>query len=715
MEHLLIETTPEKMYEHIKAVTNEFKRTGKKATILGPSAAGKSLISDAYANELAEELLKIREGTGLASLIPTHMHPTDIVPEDKVLIVIKFKNNIIDMDEHKDFFVDSLCNSGSSILKKSNTTVMNPDEMKQEFKNCLSTYFFNSIQKNDNTSFYHMVTLIKDKNTRDRIIKNLIDAFAEIPAHELIEVVRQSNTSAPKGAEDTHLRQTVTEKLDSDWKKYSLVFWANCKELVDEIKKSALENTIYDEKAGCHYIWLSKNTPNEQKQMFLSSQDKSIEFLFEKMDIYYRISNEMIEYINRNPYTKAMLTDRFGNIFFTIVDTRGLFHLNGTIEQAVRESKDYIYNGNSDLIIFCIGAVEDPLHKKALMVLKELKASIKRDVDMLVVMPHTDELALRVKGTSKPASRFKRSSDNTTADDNTVIEKIKQFKGNIKTSLEQIRVDGKRHIKVRDVIMYGLYGHESVNSIIEEFDPQKAFQSILNELSLAAWNSSQKIHVKLNKEVDDIKFDWNDKTIDQKITTSILNSPLFKTSVYIPVITNIQNNKDKIAHGNSARSTVDNSQWGYGHNGAIDMDWFVNVESINIQFPQMLWAITTNVITKDILDEIKITYGGFVSDEDEKLFEKLLNSVFSQSGNGSILHAGRKLAAKLFYYNHIKPLKDQGFFCYSYLLRDSLNSCFFSYIKWNTGNVNEIVVAYKEVVKEACDIIKDKYMVFNGI
>ena len=615
-------------------------------------------------------------------------------------------------DNYRNFFAHSILFAGNSVLKKTNTNILTADELKCEFRKSLKNYYLNAIEKKDNTSFVYMLSFLLETE-KEKAINNIVEILSEIPVNELIEIIRDIMSTAKKGTEEAQIIHSIMLKLDEDWKQYSNEFWKFCECITEKIKENTFNNAEYDKDNDYLYVWLTNDSPIEKRQMFLNSESKSVEFLFEKMDIYYRISDDMVNYIENCYYAKEMLTTRYGAIFFTISDSRGLFHKSDSVESAVKEAKDYIYNNNSDLVLFCLSSKEEALSKKALMVLKELKASIKRNVEMIIIMPKVDELVLQLNNKAKTKTRFSKTKEDETLNSSEMINKIKERKEYVKKSVDTINIDSKRCINIREVLMYGMYTDSCPTEIIDYFNPIEVFKKIIYNLSQVAYNSSAKIHVIVEDTADDISFEWNSNIIDQMISDSILNNSVFKSSIYIPVIQNIFAYKDKIGHANSAKATVNRSKNGYGHDGTIDMTWFKNVESINVQFPTKLWAIATKLINKDILKNLEIIHGSFKSDKDKELFEEMLNSSFSQAGNSNIMHAGRRLAAILFYHNYIEPLERKGFFSYAYLLQNALRNCFSAYVLWNIGNVDEIVVAYKKVVKEACEIIKDKYIVFD--
>lgn len=700
------------IYKKIKSSTNNFTFTGHSVSVIGPTGVGKTVISDAFAEPDVSEILSDREGDGLASLVPTHTHPTDIIPHGHILITAKLKQDVMSNDNYRDFFAHSIFFAGNSVLKKTNTSILTENDVKCEFSKSLKNYYLNAIEKKDNTSFAYMLSFLLETE-REKAISNIVEILSEIPVNELIEIIRDVMGTAKKGTEEAQIVHSIMMKLDKDWEEYSKRFWKYCGDITNEIKKNTFDNAEYDKDNDYLFVWLTNDSPIEKRQMFLNSESKSVEFLFEKMDIYYKISDEMIEYIEDSHYAREMLKTRYGSIFFTISDSRGLFHKSDSVESAVKEAKEYIYNNNSDLVLFCISSKEEALSKKALMVLKELKASIKRNVEMIIIMPKVDELVLQLNNKVKTKTRFSKAKEEETLNSSDIINKIEERKEYVRKSVDTINLDSKRCINIREVFTYGMYTDGCPDEIIDYFNPMKVFEKIIYHLSQVSYNGSAKIHVIVEDTADDISFEWNSNMIDKMISNSILNSAIFKSSIYIPVIQNISAYKDKIGHANSAKATVNRSKNGYGHDGTIDMTWFKNVESINVQFPTKLWTIATNLINNEILKNLEITHGSFKSDKDKELFENVLNSTFSPAGNSSIMHTGRRLAARLFYINYIAPLERKGFFSYAYLLQSALRNCFSSYTSWNTGNVDEIVEAYKDVVKEVCEIIKDKYIVFD--
>lgn len=698
------------IFENMKKTTGCFTLSGCSASIIGPTGVGKTVLSNAYSEENVTEMLADREGDGLASLVPTYLHPTDIIPSGYILIVARLKKDVINTDKNREFFAKSIYAAGLTILKESNVRFLSLDEMKNIFQMKLKDYYMNEISKKDNTSFGHMLSFLSS-DEREQMIDKFVNVLAKLPLTELIEIVRKP-VKTKKSSDEIEAIQMIKTSLDENWNDDIKEFWSSCTEVAEIIRNKAFKCADYDD-SGLIYLWLKTDDPLELRNMFLNSEERSVEFLFEKMDIYYRISDEMITFINEDSYAKNMLKTRFGSIFFTINDTQGLFHESDSIEKAVSDSRDHIYKNNSELVLFCVGAKDDALSKKAFMVLKELKSCIRRDVDFLVVMPRIDELVAQLNNKSQTKNRFSKTKSIEGLSSEQIIGKIEDKIKYLRSSLNEMTTDGKRSINIVDVIAYGMYSDGCPDDVIDYFNPIEAFENVIRNLSKVSYDGSDKVHVSLDNNVDDVLFNWNGNEIDNKIRKIILESKTFKNSVYIPVISNIKDNMDKTGHGNSCRAVVNKSEDGLPHNGTIDMSWFVNVESIDIQFPAQLWSLATNTILKEVLHEVDIVHGVFSTEEDKKLFYEKLESAFTSRGNYHIMHTGRRISAKLFYYNHIVPYKKKGFFSYSVLLKKSLRDTFESFSYWSTGDVSEIVKAYKDVVIEVSEIIKDKYVIFD--
>lgn len=700
------------IFEKIKQETCNFVATGATMLLLGPTGVGKSVMSNAYAqDEENEEVLIRREGDGLSSLIPTDMHPTDLVPSGYILQVMKFKKVIISDDKHRNSVTNVLFTAGMSLSKDLNTDVLSIEELKEKLIVEIKACYSNELRKKDNTSLAYMISFAGKENELE-IVNNIAKILGEIPANELIATIKSGASRVKKSQEKAEALMCIAKELDSNWVSCSQKFWAYLNELIESVRQKVYQYATYDSDSDSLFIWLSKYSKSEVKDMFLNSKEKSFEFLFEKMDIYYRISDYMLDFINNNDYIKEALKNRYGSVLFTASDSKGLFHENDNEESAVKDAKDMIYKSNSDLVLFFISAEDEALSKKSLRVLAALKSEIKRNIEFLVLMPKVDKLATQIINKNKIRGRFSRNLTGQTLSSEEIITEINNRKEQIGTYLDGFKNTGKRSINIREIMSYGIYSYSCPEDIISVFDPIKTFENILTNLATVFVANANKIRVELNNDVNDLTFQWVSPNIKNLIKNLIINDPTFKASVCTLVLNNISANKDRNGHGNCVNAVIANSRNGDGHNGQIDESWFVNVESIDIQFPVTLRNIATSIINRNILQNISISNARFVAKEDEDTFRNMIDSVFSPSGNNYIMHGGRKISAKLFYENHIMPELQKGFFYHGALLKRILQDCYSSYSLWNINNVDEIVDAYIKVVQEACEVIRDKYMVY---
>lgn len=701
------------VFEKIRLETNNFTSTGATMLLIGPTGVGKSLISHAFAeDEVVEELLIRREGDGLSSLIPTDMHPTDFMPSGYILQVMKFKEVIINDEKHRNSVTSVLYTAGMNLSKELNTTILTMEELKKKLILEISACYSNELRKKDNTSLAYMISF-SGKEKEQEIVDNISNILGQIPANELVETIRGAASGVKKNQEKAEAMMAIAKELDNNWLSYSQNFWSYLNELIENVRQKAYQYATYDSDSDSLFIWLSKYSTEEVKDIFLNSKEKSFEFLFEKMDIYYRISDDMFHFINNNYYAKVALKNRYGSILYTASDSKGLFHENDSEESAVKEAKDMIYKSNSDLVLFFISSEDDALSKKSLRVLATLKSDIKRNVEFLVVMPKVDKLAAQINNKSNSKGRFLKNLVGQALSSQEIITEINNRKKQVEIYIDGVKNTGKRSINIREIISYGIYSDSCPEDVISVFDPVQSFEKILTNLATVFITNASKIHVELSPDVNDLTFDWGDSNIRNIIRDLIINNPTFKSSVCTPTLNNIWVNKDKNGHGNCVNAVIENSKNGEGHNGEIDENWFVNVESIDIQFPVTLRNIVSSIINKDILQNIDISNSKFVTKEDEKTFRNMISSVFSAAGNNYIMHGGRKISAKLFYENHIIPELQKGFFYHGALLKRILQDCYSSYSLWNINNVDEIVDAYIKVVEEAFKVIRDKYMVYD--
>lgn len=695
------------LFETIKLQTNNFEATGASAVLVGSTNSGKSFVSNSFAREeVIESILYRREGDGYSSLTDTYIHPTTLIKDNSLLMVMDFKQNTNRDDYYRKFILKCLYKNGDVIIKKINSNTIDNKELEQEFKKLISNQIKNEFMKGDNTSIAHVLLFCKNKNI-DEISLDIAEILTQIPIEQLLEIIRNAKSVAKKGKEEETVTASLSESIDNKWTKQANEFWQYINNLYEEAKNNALSNVSYDEDSNSLYVWIDENSSDNIKNLFLDSKKQSLEFLFDKMHLYYGISEEMQQYIN-TMYQGDALKNRYGEIFFTIKDLRGLFHVSDNEDSGIAEAKNYIYRSNCNLVLYFISAEREEHSTSSLRVLRTLKEEIKRDVEVMVILPKADKLVNQIANKTKSRSRFSVANIgiNSSMAKSSVEDRIKE----IQNEIDSVIISSKRSPIIREIVSYGLPSDSFTDEAIEEFNLLKVCKSILNNLAEITLEKARKIHVQLNKDVDDISFVVSNQ-FNNQIKNTILSNSVFKTSIYSPVMRNIYENKDKNGHGQSVKSVINNSQNGEGHKGDIDENWFVNVESIDIQFPVTLRGIVK--CAQSVFTNVNIKNGVFVSERDKEEFMRLLSLAFSPAGCYGIGNAGRLISRELFYEDHIVLELRKGFFSYGAFLRRVLNQCYNDYALWMVGNIDEIEKAYEKVLVKICNVIRDKYIVYD--
>lgn len=686
---------------------------GRGFPIVGPTGEGKSNLINGTAEDDVLDKLEHRIGNGMASQVTTNIHPTsaDCLPNGHMLIKGVFSQEAMNTDSNRRFIIDVAFSAGESTYKQYKSGKCSNEKLQETYQKEVATIAKNRIDGDSNKSFGHKIKLLTNeckKETATKITDSIIEAIGCIEAVQMIdllEVIHSQNKSSQKVRR--YSKQAIADKLDSEWRNVSDLYLKCCNDLFLELKNHVIgilhQSNRYEETEDCIYILMNTETPESQVKMFLNSSDKSFEFLFDRLDVYFRIYDELEKVCGLNA-----LRPTYGDLQFRIEDTMGLFHDEETIEEAVERVKDIIKASKSSVLVFMLSAQETANTQKALIVLKKIKESVSKDIHIIVMMPKVDEF-LATNGNSAQGIRRHIKKMDTES----LIKKVEERVKYIKDEYDKVEVTG-RAPKLEDVIPYGIYSNglssEIISLIEDKYNMTSALKTFLKVFNDISEKDAEKISIDLDEHVVDIGFKWRNKKKVQDLIKIAICSKIQKGAMD-EIKTNVITEKEKTGNGNSCAAAIRRAKYGMGYDGIIDEDWYKYCTSIYIKFPNNIPNILSNWIpSEEIIREIVIENGSFKNEADEEIFYRNLNEYFSKNSS----NAGRDYSARMFYNRCIYPLVKQGFFSYSTLLKNSLQAFYKDIISpaIYQFQVDAFIEEYMDQVIEKCSLLKGECIRF---
>ncbi|MDY3369131.1 hypothetical protein, partial [Zhenhengia yiwuensis] len=401
---------------------------------------------------------------------------------------------------------------------------------------------------------------------------------------------------------------------------------------------------------------------------------------------------------------KENFIDSSGKLSFAITDTMGLFHKGTSDDDNDMYLSDLMYGERCDAIVFLAPLAGDTNGIKLKNAYEKVITNFSLDTPIIVINNKADIFL----------DQERKNQEDIDIDDIDISDEIDTFNiNNIMNMIDKevsnfnVKLVSSQHKKRtgNDIKSYAVYLKRTKDmdkAFVTKYHPQIMAFGIMNTISKYVGESSEKISFHLKNGYTDIEFDFKEKILTN-IFSNHLNKPEYRTKVFNPVQTDIENNLNVIPHGQSYYKLKRNIARGQGSVSQIDESRFKNVSSFAIKFPGNLKNLITAEFIWEVIDKALIIEGGVFEDINEakkKLYDILLDC---SNGYQKGYFKQENFTAKLLYDRTLIPAEKFG------MTFGSKFQKFLEVVSEDINNIDKDVKKYEEALKDA--MIEPLYLI----
>ena len=621
------------------------RNLGIQLLVVGATRAGKTEFVVFFAAEKPSEILRRFVGDGQSSLKPKKInYTTDPYYEDKIEVVVTKPQSYLSHDEFQKKIVDVF----KTIIKELNLN----DNLEEAVQYSLDSLFSNL--KNIEGS----IKLISAE-CKEQILRKLNGILNCIAVTDFKDIYLAAKNYTP--LDNTNKKQITEELLATAIREY-LDSRKDITEELDEVEE-VIQNDLdkrfntyfsYDVSNDSYKKTIILDNLNIEDDEFVScffnnnNDTFSLELLCEDITVIVALDGIFEDKLIR-------LKDDKGIVNITFIDTQGIFHNSDVNPEDYIRKVLFDINLLYDGIIYLSPLAESDKDKELDRIIFPILKTTKRDADLYVLHNKVD-LLINKHSKISPKDRRRNKSlsevpDSTITDNiKTRVEEKKQFI----TSAGLNSIKRKHYVRYKETYIFSLKDDNNISSeLSEKYDCFEVLGRFLSDCASAV--SFEREEFILNEGEQTIKI-----ALDLAKLKSILDSDVFTRGTQLnSILTNVEANIGITPHGNGYNALISNMKNGSGHNSDINMNYFVNVKSFSVTYPDTLsnLIIDTELIKKAFLNTIVFTNGVF---KDSKALDLIWNRI-----NHKNIYQRRFTSYLIYYY-----LLNKGYLLGGWSFRD---------------------------------------------
>lgn len=514
-------------------IIDKLSGRGKNVLVIGPTGVGKTHLINSIVPNILKVYLSIREGEGLATLKTTNIIISDYdkLNEEELIItgrisqINKYDRSVISECEKLflDIIYEPVKNADRELIKTDNF-----ENAFAVFKSSVENQIDNLKMYNDNTKISFIIKNVEgyDKILKNNILSDNIDLKKALQI--FIDIYRRTKVSAKGGdikrvfldeitskaslymTKDTSYKDdkqnidvnVVRELLDTLVDSVISIYNISADELLNDIKSMDYANA-YSERKFLIVINkdnYSKNS-NLLKRMFGVGNDTKGYFVDEPTIYIKKDFKNILDSGNEdtNDYYKTFIENNIEYHSMRIIDTQGLFHKNEETDRECERIIDLLSRHQCNDIIYVLSAKNDALTKKSKEVLKYLKNTCKKNININLAVTHIDEKILSKYRTvaSGEFSDFDSFECNDTNNDNIVNDIINEQNSDLFEELIKDNKSGK--VTIDSNISYFSYP-TFVESIDTKIKGNYDYNTNVNRLLYKVAKNSKTYYIELKSD-----------------------------------------------------------------------------------------------------------------------------------------------------------------------------------------------------------------------
>lgn len=423
---------------------------------------------------------------------------------------------------------------------------------------------------------------------------------------------------------------------------------------------------------GYYYKEIDLDNPDDQfiEAMFTSNdiaggERLSLEVLCNEIVIYVPMNDKIADAIRNDERANKVFRDRYNNIVFGILDTRGLYHSDNTDAENVDYCNELMYKGDIDAIIMIVPLIGDSNEKKIGELYRDVLKDFNKQIPIFMIH---NKLDLFVDSLGKQEFDDPLSIDvieSTVIDDETINKEIYKRMQELNADLSNVQTKAKKRLKIRSVVCYLKRDKTFPIGLVEPFNILKGYQIILGDMAKNLESDAFKILMTV-KEGEDVEPTLDVKRLAELAHNHVIDN-LTDKKVFSPGMTDIALSLGKTPHGNAYNALRRRLRVGDGYTSNIDENYFYNCQSFAINFTANLRNFATKEFVHDVIHQtLHVSGARFKSQADEERFLEIVENYINS----------KELVSILLYDNAIQKAEQTAFsfkWKFQNFLQNSLN------------------------------------------
>ncbi|MBO6119615.1 MAG: hypothetical protein J6P02_04055 [Lachnospiraceae bacterium] len=372
---------------------------GRPILLLGATGSGKSRLTRSIISDNCQKIIKLREGNGMMTVESSEIVVSPNIPKDSIVIYgkIDYAEKYLLYDENE-LLCDLLYYSTKSYVDATNK-YKSKDEALIAFEKALDEEIDRKVLGCED--YFKLAFKIKNSNGIKEKLKNLIKKFdiVQLKAIYLNTFLNNKGQYIKEFFKDeinkkTLLDYKLTENIDDFWSLIIDSYNSMCDELFDEIssfnKSKNIKTDLDTDKKEFAICVSDLDIDNELVKNIITSGTNSISHFIKDFSIYGHIeADSEISSLVKCHFNGGDNEDSF---VIKLIDTMGFFHQDspGVNVECENVIDQLSLNQCSD-VIYVLKANDDALNKKSAQILRELKKTCKKELNLHICFTHFDE------------------------------------------------------------------------------------------------------------------------------------------------------------------------------------------------------------------------------------------------------------------------------------------------------------------------------------
>lgn len=412
----------------------------------------------------------------------------------------------------------------------------------------------------------------------------------------------------------------------------------------------------------------------------------SIELLFEDILIFAPIAEDIINLIKSNQLNRLKGPD--GNVYISLIDTKGLFHEDLGEDENVAYLQDLLYSFEYEGLILMAPIAGDTNSEKLKTVYLKALKGYKKEVPIFILQNKVDILINNLK--TKPNNQRSRLAKGIVRSNLQVAD----IEMNIEVKNKMFKEEFLNTIKIKSNfvswVTCSLLNVFEQEEFFEKYGLEQALLTLLNDFTDSLSNRATKFPFSLDFNSDEISYTFTNSGLIEQLLLVRIESDEVQTKIIEPIIKNIADELGKTPHGNSLNALVRRLMQGLGYHSNINESYWVYLRNIFIDFPGNLNnLLTNNKLINALISENTIHFEGgvFKNKQDETKIIELIRTNFNS----------RNFVANLIYYKIYLLARSTG------IGNGETYSNFLKFTHYYINNPRQVIKAYEEAVTKELD------------